>query len=347
MFDMFIFLKDELEARNISLSGDGMEEMGDMLEQLETARQQMRTEKYSRMVIYLNLPEESDETFAFLDTIRGVTGKYYDGDYYVVGNSTSSRDLAKFFERDNLLISILSAFFVILVLLFTFRSAGLPVLLIVVIQGSIWINFSIPTLTGTPLYFLGYLIVNALQMGANIDYAIVISSHYQELKQTMPHKKAIVHALNASFPTVFTSGTIMASAGLLIGNMSAQPVVSIMGTCIGRGTIISIILVLFVLPSILVLGDSIIERTRFRIRAMERPVREVSGTVRVQGHVRGYISGVVDADFDGVLHGQLNAAITTDGSGERSPVLTETEQEKPAAEQADAAAGEGGADRAE
>ena len=265
------------------------------------------------MVVYLNLPEESDETFAFLDTIRDVIGKYYEGDYYVVGNSTSSRDLASSFIADNLMISILSALFVILVLLFTFQSVGLPILLIVVIQGSIWINFSFPTLMEQPLYFLGYLIVNAIQMGANIDYAIVISSHYQEKKAYMPHKQAIVHALNAAFPTVFTSGTIMASAGLLIGNLSAQPVVSIMGMCIGRGTIISIILVLFVLPSVLVLGDSIIERTSFRIKGVELRTRAATGTMIVKGHLRGYISGVVDADFDGILHGQLNASISTDG----------------------------------
>ena len=243
-------------------------------------------------------------------------GKYYPGDYYVVGNSTSSRDLSASFATDNLMISLLSAFFVIVVLIFTFQSAGLPVLLIAVIQGSIWINFSIPTITGTPLYFLGYLIVNALQMGANIDYAIVISSHYQEKKAVMPHKEAIVHALNSAFPTIFTSGSMMAAAGLLIGNMSAQPVVSIMGTCIGRGTIISIILVLFVLPSILVLGDSIIERTKFKIKTIEPKRREATGTVRVQGHVRGYISGMVDADFDGMLHGKLNATISTEGAVE-------------------------------
>ena len=132
----------------------------------------------------------------------------------------------------------------------------------------------------------------------------------------MPHKEAIVHALNSAFPTVLTSGSMMAAAGLLIGNMSAQPVVSIMGTCIGRGTIISIILVLFVLPAILVLGDSIIERTRFKIKGMEPKTRVATGTVRVTGHVRGYISGVVDADIDGVIHGQLNASIATNGQVE-------------------------------
>ena len=313
LFDMFLFLKDQMDEYNISLDGGDAADMTDMLGQLDTARAQLQNDRYSRMVVYLNLPEEGQQTYDFLGEIRSVLGRYYEGDYYVVGNSTSSRDLSSFFVSDNLMITILSGLFVILVLLFTFQSVGLPILLIVVIQGSIWINFSFPTLMEQPLYFLGYLIVQAIQMGANIDYAIVISSHYQEEKSYMPHKQAIVEALNAAFPTVFTSGTIMASAGLLIGNMSAQPVVSIMGNCIGRGTIISIILVLVVLPSILVLGDSIIERTRFRVKMAERPAHTATGTMRVQGHVRGYISGMVDADFDGFLHGQLNATISTEG----------------------------------
>ena len=312
LFDMFIFLKDELQSRNISL---GENEMDALLGALETAQSLLQSEKYSRMVVYLNLPEESEETFAFLEELRSIIGEHYEDDYYIVGNSTSFRDLSASFVEDNLLISILSAFFVIIVLLFTFRSAGLPVLLIAVIQGSIWINFSIPTITGQPLYFLGYLIVNAIQMGANIDYAIVISNHYQEHKATMPHKQAIIVALNESFPTVFTSGTMLAAAGLLIGNLSAQPVVSIMGNCLGRGTIISMILVLFVLPSILVLGDSIIERTRFRIKTPELlPTRTANGTMRVRGHLRGYVSGMIDADFNGILHGQLNATVSTEST---------------------------------
>ena len=318
LFDMFIYLKDQLESHNIELEMDGGMSVGDMFDMLDMAQQQMKNEKYSRMVVYLNLPEESEETFHFLTTIRGIIGKYYEGDYYVVGNSTSSRDLSASFATDNLMISLLSAFFVILVLLFTFQSAGLPVLLIAVIQGSIWINFSVPTITHTPLYFLGYLIVNAIQMGANIDYAIVISSHYQEMKAKLPHKEAIIHALNSAFPTVFTSGTMMASAGLLIGNMSAQPVVSIMGICIGRGTIISIFLVLFVLPSILVLGDSIIERTSFKLKGVElKQRREVSGDVRVHGHIRGHINGFVDARIDGFIHGEMNATMITDGEIEK------------------------------
>lgn len=332
LFDMFMYLKDEMETRNITFDGEDGEMLVELFTQLDTAKQQLQNEIYSRMVVYLNLPEESEETYAFLDEMRSIMGEYYEDDYYVVGNSTSSRDLSASFVTDNLLISILSALFVIIVLLFTFQSAGLPVLLIVVIQGSIWINFSFPVLLEQPLYFLGYLIVQAIQMGANIDYAIVISSHYQELKKEMPHKQAIIHALNAAFPTVFTSGTIMAAAGLLIGNLSAQPVVSIMGTCLGRGTIISIILVLCVLPSILVLGDSIIERTSFKMKGIDLNIKNTSGTMHVQGHLRGYISGVVDADFNGILHGQMNVSVSTDSQIEDLPEKT---KENVAAETSD------------
>ena len=312
LFDVFIYLKDQMDNYNIHLSGEDAAMIEDLFNQLGTAKAQLQSEKYTRMVVYLNLPEEGQETYDFLQTIRDVVGKYYPDDYYVVGNSTSSRDLSASFTTDNLVISILSAFFVIVVLLFTFQSAGLPVLLIIVIQGSIWINFSIPTLTGEPLYFLGYMIVNAIMMGANIDYAIVISSHYLEKKQYMPHKEAIVHALNAAFPTVFTSGIMMTVSGLLIGNMSAQPVVSIMGSCLGRGTAISIVLVLFVLPSFLVLGDSIINRTSFRLPGLETKTKVATGTMRIQGHIRGHISGVLDADVNGILHGQINATVSTE-----------------------------------
>ena len=311
LYDMFMFLKQEMEDGNITLGGDVQNTLDDLFAQLDKAQVQLQSNKYSRLVAYLNVPEESDETFAFVDKIHDIVGKYYDSDYYVVGNTTSAMDLSSSFGQDNLLISVLSALFVILVLLFTFKSAGLPVLLIIVIQGSIWINFAFPYLQHSQLYFLGYLIVNSIQMGANIDYAIVISSHYTDLKKVMHHKEAIVAALNESFPTIFTSGSILASAGVLISVLTTNPVIAAIGECLGRGTIISIILVLFVLPQILVLGDSIIERTSFEMKGIGVTTRTASGTMHVNGRVRGYINGVVDAEIKGVLHGQFNASIST------------------------------------
>ena len=311
IYDMFRFLEQEMHDGNVTLSGDVQDTLDDLFAQLDKAQVQLQAENYSRMVAYLSVPEESSETFAFLDKMHDMVSKYYPEDAYIVGNTTSAMDLSSSFGEDNLLISVLSALFVILVLLFTFKSAGLPVLLIFVIQGSIWINFSVPYLQDSPLYFLGYLIVNSIQMGANIDYAIVISSHYTDLKKVMHHKDAIVTALNESFPTIFTSGSILASAGVLISVLTTNPVIAAIGECLGRGTIVSILLVLFVLPQILVLGDVIIERTSFEMKGIAGATRNVSGTMHINGRVRGYINGVVDADIKGVLHGQFNAAIST------------------------------------
>ena len=190
----------------------------------------------------------------------------------------------------------------------TFQSAGLPVLLILVIQGSVWINFSFPYLMDSDLFFLSYLIVSSIQMGANIDYAIVITNRYTDLKKQMPLHEAVVEALNQAFPTIVTSGTILATAGILIGFLSSAPSISSIGICLGRGTVISIFLVMAVLPQILLLGDTIIEKTAFTLK-YRGAIQSRTGSVRVDGHVRGYISGVVDADLKGTLHGTIHAVV--------------------------------------
>ena len=314
LFDMFMFLQREMKDGNITLDGDIQETLDDLFEQLNKAQLQLQSDKYSRLVVYLNLPEESDETMDFLNTMHALIAKYYSSDTYIVGNSTNVKDLSSSFGEDNMLISVLSALFVVIILLFTFKSAGLPVLLIVVIQGSIWINFSVPTIQHESLYFLGYLIVNSIQMGANIDYAIVISSHYSDLKKEMRPKEAIITALNEAFPTIFTSGTILAVAGALIGVMTTNPVIAAIGTCLGRGTVISIVLVMAVLPQILLIGDTIVERTSFDVKVpvdLSRVNRTASGNMRVSGRVRGYVNGVIDAEIKGTLNGTLNASVTS------------------------------------
>ena len=314
LFDMFMFLQREMKDGNITLDGDIQETLDNLFEQLNKAQLQLQSDKYSRLVVYLNLPEESDDTMDFLDTMHAMIAKYYSSDTYIVGNSTNVKDLSSSFGEDNMLISVLSALFVVIILLFTFKSAGLPVLLTVVIQGSIWINFSVPTIQHESLYFLGYLIVNSIQMGANIDYAIVISSHYSDLKKEMRPKEAIIAALNEAFPTIFTSGTILAVAGALIGVMTTNPVIAAIGTCLGRGTVISIVLVMAVLPQILLIGDTIVERTSFDVKVpvdLSRVNRTASGNMRVSGRVRGYVNGVIDAEIKGTLNGTLNASVTS------------------------------------
>ena len=308
VFDLVCYLKDMIESSGLALEGE-MGEMLSMLSMLDMAKEQLQTESYSRMVVYLELPEEGEETYAFLEQIHTIADKYYDQPVYAIGNSTSCRDLGSTFATDNLMITVLSIVFVIAVLLFTFKSAGLPILLVIVIQGSVWINFSFPTLQQEPLYFLGYLIVQSIQMGTNIDYAIVISSHFNEEKQHMPVKEAICVAINKAFPTILTSGSIMAVMGFLLGAISTSPVNAIMGQCIGRGTVISMLLVLFVLPCILVIGNRIIDATSFEMKGSDIVEREDMGTMRVKGRLHGYVDGYIDGEVDAIVHGRVHAAV--------------------------------------
>lgn len=308
LIDMFMFLYDQMEEGYVTLEGEMAETIEDLHTQLADAKLQLLGENYSRLVLTLNLPEESDETFAFLDTLHETAAKYYPENSYLVGNSTSDFDLSTSFGDDNLLIGVLTIVFVVLVLIFTFKSSGLPVLLILVIQGSVWINFSFPYLQQEPLFFLSYLVVSSIQMGANIDYAIVIANRYVELKQIMPPKKAIVESLNQAFPTIVTSGTILASAGVLIGFLSTNPSISSIGVCLGRGTLISIFLVMGILPQILLLGDVIIDKTAITLKR-HLPMQSHTGIMRLDGHVRGYIAGVVDGDFSGLIRGTVNAQL--------------------------------------
>ncbi|MBQ9346649.1 MAG: MMPL family transporter, partial [Oscillibacter sp.] len=311
LIDMFLFVHQEMETGSIQLGEDVEEKLDDLSRQLTDAKKQLSGTEYSRLVLNLDLPEEGAETTAFLEQAGAAAAKAYPGGAILVGNSTSDRDLASSFEKDNILISILTIVFVILVLVFTFQSAGLPVLLIVVIQGSVWINFSFPYLTGTNLFFLSYLVVSSIQMGANIDYAIVIAGRYTELKKAMAPKDAVVEALNEAFPTIVTSGTILAAAGALIGVLSTNPSISSIGICLGRGTAISIFLVLFILPQILLLGDTIIEKTAFTMKApVALQLQRHAGTLLVDGRIRGYVSGIVDAEFNGLLRGTIDASVS-------------------------------------
>ena len=308
LIDVFEFLLEQKDKGVVSLTGEQADKVDDLQEQLDVGLEQLRGEHWSRLVFVADVPTEGDDTYALLDQIRAIAQTYYGDDVILVGNSTNAFDLANSFAGDNLKISILTALFVMVILLFTFKSAGLPILLVLTIQGSIWINFSVPVLTDTNLFFLSYLVVSSIQMGATIDYAIVITNRYLELKGSMERKQAAVEALSQSFPTILTSGTIMAVAGFLIGGISTDATIGSVGQTLGRGTVTSIILVMTVLPQFLMLGDALIERTAITLNR-DRKQRFNQGTMRLDGHIRGHVSGFVDGEFKGVLHGSVDALI--------------------------------------
>lgn len=306
LIDIVMFLYDEVDEGYVTLDDDLMEDLEEAHTKMQIALDQLQGEEYSRMLVFLNLPEGGDETFAFLDKMHEIAGKYYEGEEILIpGNATSQYDLYKSFQRDNKVVNVVSVLAVLVVLLFTFMSAGMPVLLILVIEGVIWLNFSVPTVQHKDVFFLSYLIVSSIQMGANIDYAIVTSGRYMELKDKMSKKEAIIETMNFAFPTIITSGTMMVLAGIFIGLMSSNGAVCGIGQCIGRGTIFSIIAVMFVLPQMLLLGEKIIDRTSFAI-SIPLKLEKMSGLMRVDGVVRGRINGTVTGEIHGFVRGDAS-----------------------------------------
>ena len=310
LIDMFLFIYDQKESGNITLDDDLEETLTDAYSQISIAKDQLLGEEDSRFVLELNVPLEGEETTAALEKIRETVARYYSvDDILLVGNSTSDKDLGASFATDNTIITVLTALFVMIILLFTFQSAGLPVLLVVTIQGSIWMNFSLPYLLDEPVYFLGYLVVSAIQMGATIDYAIVITSRYMDLKTYMPIKEAAIEALNQAFPTIVTSGSMLVAAGFIISNISSNAAVAAIGLALGRGTLTSILLVLLALPQTLLVGDIIIQKTAFTLkRDLAKPLPS-KGRIRMSGHIRGYVNGVIDGEFSGVIDGEMGAVV--------------------------------------
>ena len=326
LVDMFLYVCDEADTGIVSLDQDQLDDLHEARKKMESALAQLQGDDYNRILIYLSPSlEPGQTTYDFTETIRSIARKYYpDGELYMAGDATNEFDFQKSFAVDNIVVSVVSIFIVLLVLLFTFQSVGMPILLIVVIQGAIWLNFSFPYFTGSRLYFMGYLIVSSIQMGANIDYAIVIGTRYSELKNKMPHEQAMIETINFAFPTILTSGTILAVAGTLIGQMTSDACIVGIGQSLGRGTIISIFLVLFVLPQILLVGSDIVDKTSF---AVPKLVARSSGNgrMRVNGIVQGEIHGSVAGTMNAIVDGDVQLTVI---SGNVSQELDDNEQQE-------------------
>ena len=323
LIDVLLYVGDKVDEGYINLEGEQADTLADARTQMLVGKRQLEGENYDRMLVYLTLPESGDETFQFTDTIRQVAQRHYPkGDVYVVGNSTNQYEFKKSFEIDNIVVSVVSILIVLVVLLFTFNSAGMPVLLIAVIQGAIWMNFGYPALVHEDVFFMTQLVVSSIQMGANIDYAIVIANRYSDNIKTMERKDAIIEAMNFAFPTILTSGTILAVSGLLISIITTDCTINGIGEAIGRGTMISIVLVMFVLPQILLLGGKIIEKTSFAMPKVNRE-HKTSAPILVDGRISGHINGTVSGFFRGTIDGDTDLRLFSgkleplpeDGSG--------------------------------
>ncbi len=240
----------------------GPEVPGEFLDSAIT--EQFYSENYSRIIVYTDTAEEGDLAFAVVERVQGMARAYYGDAVYSSSQSVTMYDMKNVVTRDNQVVNYIAIGAIFLVLLVTFRSATLPLILLITIEAAIWINLSYPYFVGNELVYIGYLIINTVQLGATVDYAILFTNHYISNRKTLPKKAAVRETLGQVFGSILTSATILSLAGFALKITSTNQIVSEMGQLLGRGTIIAFLMVLVFLPAALSLFDRIIEKTTIR-----------------------------------------------------------------------------------
>ena len=226
---------------------------------------QLVSEKYSRFVITVDADYEGEETFELVKKIRDTINAYYPDSYYLAGSGVSTYDLMDTITADTVKVNLIAIGAVFLVLLLTMKSLSLPVILVLAIETAVWINLAIPYFQGNTVFYISYLIISSIQLGATVDYAILFTERYTEFRERMDKKQAIIETVAAVTPSVMTSGVVLAVVGFLLGYLSSHGILAQLGQFLGIGSLLSLSIVLFVLPGLLYLLDGAIQKTTLQL----------------------------------------------------------------------------------
>ena len=226
----------------------------------QQALEQFYSEHFARLIVYSDTFTEGDIAFGLYEKIRSTSANYYDT-VYVAGEIPSLYDMLDVTSRDNSKTNPLAIIAILLVLLLTFKSATLPVILVATIESAIMINLSIPYFMGDSLNYIGYLVMNTVQLGATVDYAILLTDTYRDFRKVMPARPALMRAAGQSFSSVLISASTLALAGGVLWLTNTNALISLLGLLLLRGTIMSLFLVMTFLPGMLLLFDKIINKT--------------------------------------------------------------------------------------
>ena len=218
-------------------------------------------ENYSRFVITVDSDAEGGAAFAIVERVRGVLENIYPGEYYLAGDGVSTYDLMDTITADTVKVNLIAIGAVFVVLLFSFKSLSLPIILVLSIETAIWINMAIPYFRDTTVFYISYLIVSSIQLGATVDYAILFADRYMEFRRQMPKREAVIKTVSAVTLSVSTSGSAIIVVGLLLGFVSHHGIISQLGFFLGIGGLLSLMIVLFVLPGFLYVCDGLVRRS--------------------------------------------------------------------------------------
>lgn len=234
--------------------------------------EQLRTDRYARILISMKTREESAYAFQCSDMLTEIVKEYYPEDSYVIGMTPTTIDIRDILTDDYNRVSVISLIGVAIVVMLTFKSVLVPILVIIPIEVAIYLNMTIPYIIGDSMVYIGYIIVSCLQLGATIDYSILMTNNYMDFRRTMESRQAAVAAISKSALSIITSGGILTVVGYLLYFTSSIAAISQVGRLVGRGALLSMILVMSLLPALLAAFDKPIRNAQEKaaLRAEKR-----------------------------------------------------------------------------
>lgn len=277
--EMFRYISQDMinDPRFSALLGDEMKaEIQGMKSQLDDGINQLLGDNYSLMMIETQLPTESEETSAFMAMLTETFDKNLKNDYYLIGNTPMSYEMEQSFDKEFLLITVLTAVAIFIVVFLTFRSFLIPTVLVSLVQCGVYVTMAVNGLLGYDMYYLAVLIVQCILMGATIDYGILFTNYYRESRKTTDIKGALLSAYNGAIHTVLTSGLIIVIVTGAIGMSPVDPTIAQICRVVSIGALSAMLLILFILPGLLAACDRLVTKEKKKKNKEEKPTETIS-----------------------------------------------------------------------
>ncbi len=232
----------------------------------EDTLSQVVSHGWSRIVVTTDVDGEGEDTFALVETVRDAAAQEYGDDYLLAGNAASIYDLRDTVHQDSTPVKLFTMASIGIVLALMFRSISIPFLILAAIEVSIWMNLAIPYFTGDALSYIGYLVIDSVQTGAAVDYAIVLAREYFDRRQHGDAAGASRDAVAYAGVPILTSASILVLAGLSIQLISTNQIISQLGMLIFRGALLSGLMMFLFLPFLFRLFDRVVQKTSFCLK---------------------------------------------------------------------------------
>jgi len=257
---IYDFIQLVINNYSSMLTPDQLTQINATYTMLESVKNQFIGSEYSRIILTTNYEKDSDETRAFVVSLNNSMDVIFNEPHYLVGESAMAEELSQTFDHEYLMITFITIAAIFCIVAITFRSFIIPAVLVFIIQTAIFLTSGVLGMVNDNVYFLAILIVQAILMGATIDYGILFTSYFREKIKTNDVKEALMQSYKGSIHTILTSASILILITGLLGIIPGDPTIVQVLRALAVGTISATLLVLFVLPSILVLTRKILFR---------------------------------------------------------------------------------------